>query len=173
MNENEAEQDIGEFFATEALRNIYQEFTRAYPGRILSGCCQNEAESRRLSLDIDLSGGRSRRVWLTALDGEERLNAMTDAGTVPSDTILRLTLTLMGYSRHPIYTPALAAGARLMLGCSVRTRLLDQQELHKLTVGLAEAAQRLEDAFLCNSVYPESWCLGPETPGCVSYRVGG
>ena len=161
-----------EFFTSERLRRLYYECLRHNPGLIVAGYCEGEDDARRLYLEIDTGNRYTRQVCLqlTRCDGESQLNATTDAGSLPSDEAVQLTLTLMGYTKSPIYTPALSNSAHLMLGCSRRIKLLDMKELYRLTIGLAQAAQHLADAFRNNSICPESWCHQPATPS--HYRLG-
>lgn len=162
----------GEFFTSEKLRRLYDEFLRNNPGQIVAGYCEEENNARRLYLEIDAGNRYTRQVCLqlTHCDGEDQINAATDAGALPSDHAVQLTLTLMGYTKSPVYTPALSKSSHLMLGCSRRIKLLDMKELHKLTIGLAQAAQNLAEAFRNNSICPESWCHQPDSQ--PHYRVG-
>ncbi len=165
-----------EFFRVQATREKYENFVRGCPGLIVAGRVDTDYEDRkkrRLLLEIDAGGRATRQVCLRLVcrGHENYLTAATDAGSLALSNTMQMVLTLMGHAEIPVYTAALARDSRLILGASSRSDMLDFREFYKLTIGLAEAAQRISEAFLAASVYPESWCniLEGKT---LHYRIG-
>jgi len=148
-----------EFFETDQ-GSLFHEFLEQYRDRIESIKYIPFGPQAGLSLKINCFGPEARTVSLkydTITDGQyiialTRLDQPVEIGSA------HLLLTLMGWEGRPIYTPAFRDDMTPVLGCSRRRdRLSDLQEFYDMTIGLAEAIDKIDAVIKNQTVFSYLW----------------
>ncbi len=147
----QADSKPDEFFR-QKQRLLFHEFIELYHDCIESIEYTAFGPEKGLKLKINCFSSDPRTVFLkydtitngkyiiaqTALDYPARFNSA------------QLLLTLMGWEGRPIYTPAFRNDMTPILGCSRRRDLLtDLQEFYDMTIGLAEAIDKIDSVIKC------------------------
>ncbi len=140
-----------EFFKMKQ-RSLFHEFLELYHDRIEGVKYTPFGPEEGLKIKINCFSPESRTVSLkydTITDGKyiialAKLDRPVDVGSA------HLLLTLMGWEGRPIYTLAFRDNMTPVLGCSRRRDLLnDIQELYDMTIGLAEAIDKIDSVIKC------------------------
>jgi len=148
-----------EFFETKQ-GTLFHEFLELYRDRIESIKFIPFGPCAGLKLKINCFGPDARTVSLkhdSITDGQyiialTKLDKPVDAGSA------NLLLTLMGWEGRPIYTPAFRDDMTPVLGCSRRRdRLTDLQDFYDMTIGLAEAIDKIDSVIKSQTVFSYLW----------------
>jgi len=148
-----------EFFETEQ-GSLFHEFLELYHDRIESIKYVPFGPHAGLSLTINGFGTEARTVSLkhdSITDGQYIIAlAKLDRPVEPGSA--HLLLTLMGWEGRPIYTPAFRDDMTPVLGCSRRRELLtDIHEFYDMTIGLAEAIDKIDSVIKNKKVFSYLW----------------
>ncbi len=148
-----------EFFGTEK-HSLFHEFLEIYHDRIESVKYTPFGPEEGLALRINCFGPDARTVSLkndTITDGQYII-ALTKLDYPAESRSAHLLLTLMGWEGRPIYTPAFRDDMTPVLGCSRRrNQLTDIQEFYDMTIGLAEAMEKIDSVIKSQRVFSYLW----------------
>ncbi len=139
---------------------LFHEFLEIYHDRIESIKYTPFGPEEGLNLEINCFGPDARTVFLkndTITDGQYII-ALTKLDYPAEFRCAHLLLTLMGWEGRPIYTPAFRDDMTPVLGCSRRRTLLtDIQEFYDMTIGLAEAMDKIDSVIKSQRVFSYLW----------------
>ncbi len=148
-----------EFFGAKQ-RSLFHEFLELYQDRIDSIKYTPFGPAKGLKLRINCFSPDVRTVSLkydTITDGQYII-ALTKLDQPAEQSSANLLLTLMGWEGRPIYTPAFRDDMTPVLGCSRRRDLLtDRQEFYDMTIGLAEAIDKIDSVIKSQKVFSYLW----------------
>ncbi len=148
-----------EFFG-EKQGSLFHEFLELYRDCIESIKYTPFGPEEGLKITINCFGPDSRTVSLkndTITDGQYII-ALTKLDQPVGIGSAHLLLTLMGWEGRPIYTPAFRDDMTPVLGCSRRRdRLTDIQEFYDMTIGLAEAMDKIDSVIKSQTVFSYLW----------------
>ncbi len=148
-----------EFFETKQ-GSLFHKFLELYRDRINSIKYTPFGPKEGLELKINCFGPDARTVFLkndTVTDGQYII-AITKLDYSAELSSAHLLLTLMGWEGRPIYTPAFRDDMTPVLGCSRRRDLLtDIHEFYDITIGLAEAMDKIDSVIKSQRVFSYLW----------------
>ncbi|MDD3118205.1 MAG: hypothetical protein PHQ27_03420 [Victivallales bacterium] len=153
--------DDGEItFFPEQQQQTFTALLAELPERIVETRfhCGQSGKIMRLTIN---SPTRSRLVYLHYHPdrGGNHVIAKTESSEALNVPRLFLMLQVPRWDDHPTYTPALNDEMRLVLGCSRRLpSLVGRNDFYDLTVGLADAVDRIETIWTRHSFDLDSWC---------------